>query len=237
MRGGAQSPPTVAMIVVVIVNDSGGRVGANNQRPMPHAAKGWPTDNAANIVVRFPPVVHSPTQLLPILRVILFVVVIVFVVVVVKVEQALPIVFPTSTPLSLPSCYCLQLNARANPSRSLNMYNPWSAHRMPITRLAVLSPDDVPNQMITSLGIIVVVIIVVIVICPPPPRPPPCCHCCCCHHCSTPPWHPLQACCSSRQSMDSAHPIDGGGMRGILEDTVQDCRVLIRGLPLAIVLL
>ncbi len=57
---------------------------------MPHAAKGRPVDYIATVVVRFPTVICSPMQPLPILRIVVFVVIIVFVVVAVIVKQALP---------------------------------------------------------------------------------------------------------------------------------------------------
>ena len=119
-------------------------MGAVDRHPPPHAAEGRPADDVATVVVGFPPVVRSPARPLPILLVVLFVVVFVFVFIVVVGEQALPLVFPTSPPLPLPSPHRLQSNASANPSGSLNMYNPWSARRMPIPRLAVSSPNNNP---------------------------------------------------------------------------------------------
>jgi hypothetical protein len=76
-------------------------MGANDRCPMPHAAKGWPVDDVATVVVRFSPIVRSPARPLPILRAIVFVIVIVFIVVVVIIKKALPIIFP---PPPSPSC-------------------------------------------------------------------------------------------------------------------------------------
>jgi hypothetical protein len=57
----ALHPPIVAAIVVniVVINDGGGGVGADDRHPLPHTAKGWPADNVATVIVRFPPVVCS----------------------------------------------------------------------------------------------------------------------------------------------------------------------------------
>ena len=41
--------------MIIIVINGGGGVGADNQRPPPHAAKGQPADNVATVVVGFPP--------------------------------------------------------------------------------------------------------------------------------------------------------------------------------------
>ncbi len=73
-----------------------------------------------------------------------------------------PSYFPPP-PLPLPSHQCPQSNASANPSRSLNMYTPWSACRMPIARLALLSPDKGPVQMIAIFGIAVASVVVAVV--------------------------------------------------------------------------
>ncbi len=81
-------------------------------------------DKVATVVVKFPPVVRSPAQPLPILLVVVFIIVVLFVFVAVIVEQALLLVFPTSPPLPLISDHHPQSNASANPSKSLNMYNP-----------------------------------------------------------------------------------------------------------------
>ncbi len=48
------------VVEVVVVNDGGGGVGGVDRHPLPHAAKGWPADKVATIVVGFPPVVRSP---------------------------------------------------------------------------------------------------------------------------------------------------------------------------------
>ncbi len=61
--GGSRHPPTAAAIVVVIVvivvdilvNDCGSGKGANDQHPMPNAAKGRPADDVTTVVVGFPP--------------------------------------------------------------------------------------------------------------------------------------------------------------------------------------
>ncbi len=70
------------------------------------------------------------------------------------VKKALPVIFPTSPPppslvplssvIVLPnrSLDSFPRNASANPSCSLNMFDPWSARRMPIARSAVSSPND-----------------------------------------------------------------------------------------------
>ncbi len=85
-------------------------MGANNQRPPLHAPNGRPADNIATVVVRFPPIVRSPTQPLPILWV------------VVSLSSSyssllqsssnrhspIPVVFPASPPFPLPSCHCPQ---------------------------------------------------------------------------------------------------------------------------------
>ncbi len=87
---GAWRPPAVLTIVVVdvIVNDGGG-VGANDQHPPSHATpNGRPADDVATIVVGFPPVDRSPAGPLPNFRVIVFVVVFV-----------VAVVFPSSPPL------------------------------------------------------------------------------------------------------------------------------------------
>ncbi len=157
--------------------------------------------------IRIPPVFRSPARSLPIPRIVVFVKVVIFVVVAVIVKQDLPIVFPTSPPLPLSSSHRPQMNASANPSRSLDMHDPWYARRMPITRSAVSLPDNGPVCTIASL-IVVVVVVAVVVIRPPPPRPPPCRHRCRRRRRQTPPWHPPQARCSRRQSAVSAHPIE-----------------------------
>ncbi len=99
-------------------------MGGDNQHRLPHAAKGWPTEDIANVVVRFSPVVYSPTQPLPILLVVVFVVIVVFVFVMVVIEQALPLVFPTSPPLPLPSRHRPRLNASVNPAEALTCMTP-----------------------------------------------------------------------------------------------------------------
>jgi hypothetical protein len=134
------------VVDVVVINDGSGGVGADDRHPPPHAAEGRPADNVATVIVGFPPVVRSPAQPLPILLVVIFVVVVALIVLAVVVEQALPLVFPTSPllPLPLPSRHRPRSNASANPSGSLDMYDPWSARRMPIARSAVLLPDDGP---------------------------------------------------------------------------------------------
>jgi hypothetical protein len=106
------------------------------------SAEGRPADDVTTIIVRFPPIIRSPAQPLPILHVIVFVVVVLFIIIVVVVKQALPLVFPPSPPLPLSPRHRPRSNANTNPSRSLDMYDPWSARRTPITRLAVSSPDD-----------------------------------------------------------------------------------------------
>ncbi len=141
----------MAAIVVDVVVGVG--MGADDRHPPPHAAEGRPADDVATVVVGFPPVVRSPERPLPILLVVVFVVVVAFVVVTVVVEQALPLVFPPSPPLPLPSRHRPRSNASANPSGSLDMYDPWSARRMPIARSALSSPDDGPVQTIASLRI------------------------------------------------------------------------------------
>jgi hypothetical protein len=122
-------------------------------RPTLPKDKGRPADNVATVVVGFPPVVRSPARPLPILLVVVFVVVVLFVFVAVIVEQALPLVFPTSPPLPLPSRHRPRSNASTNPSGILDMYDPWSARRMPIARSAVSLPDDGSVQTIASLRI------------------------------------------------------------------------------------
>ncbi len=58
-----------------------------------------------------PPIICSPARPFPILRVIvnvaiaLFVVIVIFIVIAVVIEQALPVVFPPSPPLPLPSSH------------------------------------------------------------------------------------------------------------------------------------
>ncbi len=87
---GARRPPAVLTIVIVdvIVNDGGG-VGADDQHPPPHAIPdGQPADDVATIIVGFPPVVRSPAGPLPNFRVIVFVVVFI-----------VKVVFPSSPPL------------------------------------------------------------------------------------------------------------------------------------------
>jgi hypothetical protein len=126
-------------------------VAADNQHPLPHATKGQPANNVGAVVVGFPPIVCSSAQPIPILLVIVFVVVVVFVFVAVVFKQALPLVFPTFPSLPIPSCHCPRSNTSANPSGSLEMYNPWSMRRMLIARLDVSSPNGGPVQMITSL--------------------------------------------------------------------------------------
>jgi hypothetical protein len=152
-----------AIVVVVVVDDGSGGVGADNRCPMPPAAEGWPVDDVATVVVRFSPIVCYPARLLPILRAIVFIIVIVFVVVVVVIKKALPTVFPPLPPLPLPSCHHPRLNASSNHSGSLDMYDPWSAHRMPIARSSVSSPDDNPVQTITSLGIAIAAVFIIII--------------------------------------------------------------------------
>jgi hypothetical protein len=68
------------ILVVVIVNDSGG-VGANDPRPPPPTLDGWPADDITTVVVRFPPFVCSPAWPLPILRIVVFIIVFVVAVV------------------------------------------------------------------------------------------------------------------------------------------------------------
>jgi hypothetical protein len=70
---------------------------------------------------------------------------------------------PLPPPLPLPSCHRPRSNASPNPSGSLDMYDPWSARRMPIARLAVSSPDNGPVRMITSLGIAVADVFVIVI--------------------------------------------------------------------------
>ncbi len=139
-RGGAQRPPRHAAIISIVVIIVDGGVVADNQRPPPHASGRWPADNVAIVLVGFPPVIRSPAQPLPILRIIVFVVVVVFVVIAVIVVQALPVVFPPSPPppppillssaIELPDCSLdsFPRNASVNPSRSLDMYDPLSTH-------------------------------------------------------------------------------------------------------------
>jgi hypothetical protein len=43
------------------------------------------------------------------------------------------------------------------------MYDPHSARKMPIARLAVLAPEDGPIQTIASLGVTIATVVVVVV--------------------------------------------------------------------------
>ncbi len=77
------TPPYVAtiVIIVIVVFNNGGGMGADNQRPPPHAPDRWPTDDVRTVAVGFPPVNRSPAQPRPILHVMEFVIVFVIVVV------------------------------------------------------------------------------------------------------------------------------------------------------------
>jgi hypothetical protein len=55
------------------------------------------------------------------------------------------------------------LNASANPSGSLDMYDPWSACMMPIMTSAVSSHGNNPVQTIPSLGVTILAVVVVVV--------------------------------------------------------------------------
>jgi hypothetical protein len=49
-------PPHMTAIVVdvVIIDDSGGSVGADDRHPPPHAAEGWPVDDVVTVVPSCP---------------------------------------------------------------------------------------------------------------------------------------------------------------------------------------
>jgi hypothetical protein len=51
--------------MIIIVINGGGGMGADNQRPPPHAPDGWPADNVMTIVVRFPPSSTPPRNPVP----------------------------------------------------------------------------------------------------------------------------------------------------------------------------
>ncbi len=147
-RGGT----TAATIIAVIVDDGGGSVGADDQHSMPHAAKERPGDNVATIVVGFPPSSAPPRNPFP-SSVSLYSSWLSYASTSSYLLMSLsssnrhspsPVVFPPSPPLPLPSCHHPQSNASANPSGSLNMYNPWSACRMLIARSAESLPNDGP---------------------------------------------------------------------------------------------
>ncbi len=128
-------------------------MGANNRHPLPHAAKEQPADDVPTVIVGFPPSSTPPCNPFPSSSSSYSLLSLYSSSSQSSWNRHSPSYSPLPPPLPLPSHHRPRLNASANPSRSLDMYDPWSARRMPIARSAVSSPDDGPVRTITSLRI------------------------------------------------------------------------------------